>query len=74
MSKQSKQAEPTSALAIATESLVPDVTIAAGDQDAIRELAYFCWQARGCPHDSPDEDWFQAERELNGRAMAAGQH
>ena len=39
---------------------------------AIALLAYFYWEARGCPHHSPHEDWFRAEAELhNGRDGAA---
>jgi hypothetical protein len=34
------------------------------DLSAIAARAYELWQARGCPEGSPDEDWFQAEREL----------
>ena len=41
------------------------------DQEAIALLAYFYWQARGCPHDSPHEDWFRAEAELRNRLAAA---
>jgi hypothetical protein len=40
------------------------------DQEAIAILAYFYWQARGCPHDSPHEDWFRAEAELRSRMAA----
>ena len=41
------------------------------DQEAIARLAYFYWEERGCPNDSPDEDWLQAEAELRNR-LAAG--
>ena len=41
------------------------------DHEAISVLAYFYWQARGCPHDSPHEDWFAAEAELRNRPLAA---
>ena len=30
----------------------------------IENLAYHLWLERGCPHGSPNEDWFLAEREL----------
>lgn len=29
--------------------------------------AYEFWQERGCPIGSDEEDWFRAERELQGR-------
>ena len=34
----------------------------------IAALAYALWQARGCPHGSSEEDWYQAARELRSRA------
>jgi hypothetical protein len=33
----------------------------------IAALAYEHWQARGCPHGSPEEDWFRAAEELRAR-------
>jgi hypothetical protein len=41
------------------------------DQETIAVLAYFYWEARGCPHDSSHEDWFRAEAELRSRLAAA---
>jgi hypothetical protein len=41
------------------------------DHEAIALLAYFYWEARGCPHDSPHEDWLRAEAELRGRHAAS---
>lgn len=41
------------------------------DPQAIALLAYYYWEARGCPHDSPDEDWFRAEAELRHKLVAA---
>src|SRR5271157_1079316 len=38
-----------------------------GHQD-IAVLAHALWQARGCPEGSPDQDWFQASRDLRARA------
>jgi hypothetical protein len=35
--------------------------------DEIATLAYELWQARGCPHGSPEEDWLRAETELRSR-------
>jgi hypothetical protein len=40
------------------------------DQEAIGRLAYFFWEERGCPNDSPDEDWFRAEAGLRNRLAA----
>ena len=44
------------------------------DQEAIARLAYFYWEERGRPNDSPDEDWFRAEAELRNQRAAAASH
>ncbi len=44
------------------------------DQEATARLAYFYWEKRGCPNDSPDEDWLRAEAELRNRLAAAASH
>jgi hypothetical protein len=36
------------------------------NREQIAALAYKFWQARGYPDGTPDEDWFQAEREIGG--------
>ena len=36
------------------------------DTDAIVDLAYQLWIARGCPEGSPEVDWFAAEKQLSG--------
>ena len=36
--------------------------------DDIAALAYQIWQSRGCPHGSPEEDWFRAIAELRLRS------
>jgi hypothetical protein len=38
------------------------------NQEEIAALAHALWQARGCPDGSPDEDWYQAKRELAERS------
>ena len=37
------------------------------DEAIIADLAYRRWVERGCPEGSPDEDWFEAEKELRSR-------
>ena len=37
------------------------------DEAAIAARAHECWQERGCPIGSDQEDWFRAEQELKGR-------
>jgi hypothetical protein len=43
------------------------VTTISVSNDLIAALAYELWQARGCPHGSPEADWLQAEDQLRGR-------
>jgi hypothetical protein len=38
-----------------------------GHED-IAMRAHELWQERGCPFGSPDEDWFEAAKELRARA------
>jgi hypothetical protein len=55
-----------------TQDEAPNVVIApAADREAVAVLAYFYWEARGCPHDSSHEDWFRAEAELRNRLAAS---
>ena len=41
--------------------------IAAFGHNDIAALAYELWHARGCPHGSPQEDWFRAAERLRSR-------
>ena len=34
----------------------------------IAVLAYALWQGRGCPDGSPENDWYEAERQLKAQA------
>src|ERR1035438_6720519 len=43
--------------------------IALFGHEEIAMLAHQLWQARGCPAGSPEEDWFQAAKQLRARAM-----
>lgn len=63
-------------VAVETESTIdsPEEFVQAGSsgpfsQQEIADLAYEFWLDRGCPHGSPDEDWFRAERELRNRRL-----
>jgi Protein of unknown function (DUF2934) len=42
----------------------PSQASSAVKHENIAELAYFLWQRRGCPEGSPDNDCFEAERQL----------
>jgi hypothetical protein len=42
--------------------------IAAFGHAEIAELAYELWEARGCPHGSPEDDWYLAATKLRARA------
>jgi len=44
-----------------------------GDREAIAEIAYAHWKARGCPDGSSEEDWFRAELELRTRRQEMAQ-
>jgi hypothetical protein len=48
------------------------ISSTADEGEKIRELAYRFWQERGCPIDSPEEDWFRAQREV-ASANGAGE-
>lgn len=39
-------------------------------RDETERLAYRLWQERGSPIGSPEEDWFQAEKELRDVQLA----
>ena len=40
------------------------------EQD-VAELAYQRWVERGCPQGCPEEDWFEAEHELQSRGHSS---
>jgi hypothetical protein len=40
------------------------------DESAVRVKAYELWLQRGCPQDSPEDDWYQAERLLQTEPRA----
>src|ERR1700733_6662996 len=44
--------------------------IAAFGHAEIATLAYEHWRLRGCPHGSPQEDWFHAAEDLRSRPSA----
>lgn len=48
--------------------------VAAFGHSAIAALAYEHWQARGCPHGSPQEDWFHAAEDLRSVNSAGKRH
>lgn len=64
----SEEQELNSAATVAEPGKVdhPDLNalLAALEHDRIANLAYFCWQQRGCPEGSPEEDWFLAEKQI----------
>src|SRR5437667_11772243 len=49
----------------ATASALEEISEAQNPEQIVA-LAYECWQGRGCPDGTPDEDWFRAEREIAG--------
>jgi hypothetical protein len=69
MSKQSKQGSLDSVTAESPLSQAEAVATTDCNEVEVREQAYSCWQERGCPVGSPEEDWLRAERELDGRPV-----
>jgi hypothetical protein len=68
----SKQVSSRSHGSVASEiPAVDPIAPTAGNKEEVCRLAYSYWLARGCPDDSPEVDWFRAERELNGLAIAS---
>ena len=69
-------AQPVGAAAGAAAAKAVDSVVESADLGSVPEykqiaqLAYFYWQARGCPEGSLEEDWFGAEAAL--RKPAAG--
>jgi Protein of unknown function (DUF2934) len=48
----------------ASKSHRPSPASSTVKHENIAQLAYLLWQRRGCPEGSPDNDWFEAERQL----------
>jgi len=72
MSKQFIQGSSESVSAGSAQSHAGGVATTDCNEVEVREQAYSCWQERGCPVGSPDEDWLRAERELAGRGALSG--
>jgi hypothetical protein len=64
MAKQATQpaAEPLN------EPTLSSTSSPRADAQEIAKLAYQLWQARGCPEGSSEDDWLEAERQLQGRS------
>ncbi|MGB9457297.1 MAG: DUF2934 domain-containing protein [Bryobacteraceae bacterium] len=70
MSKEKKTANPSLPLAIDLSNQAERKLTALGDdlgEEDIAALAYELWQARGCPEESPGEDWYRAVEMLRSR-------
>jgi hypothetical protein len=48
----------------------PQPAAAGPGREQIAALAYQLWEARGCPEGTPEEDWFNAEKELAAKSAA----
>ena len=57
--------QPDTAAAVAEAADQP--TDAPVNEQDVATLAYRRWLERGCPQGSPQEDWFEAERELQSQ-------
>jgi len=60
--KRTKSVEPKTGVSAGV--MEPDDDMSAPTQEAIANLAYTYWEARGGKGGSPWEDWFRAEQEL----------
>lgn len=49
----------------------PEISASLIEREEIARLAHAYWEARGCPHGSPEEDWLRAEKDLQRAAGAA---
>ena len=61
-SKTSPNAELVTAVYDACPKAADPVSVV--DHEEIARIAYYHWDARGCPIGSPEEDWYRAENEL----------
>ena len=50
---------------------LPEERLTPVTSEAIAELAYAYWEARGRPLGSPEEDWFRAEQDLQYQRSGA---
>ncbi len=41
-----------------------ETDVSRAEHEEIARLAYECWQRRGCPIGTPEEDWFLAEEQF----------
>ena len=62
---------PVRATARAVEPVMQSAARSAPEREEIARLAYSYWQARGCPLDSPEEDWLLAEADLQKQAAGS---
>jgi hypothetical protein len=54
----------------ATDQTTDGPSVTPVNQVDVAELAYQRWVERGRPQGSPEDDWFEAERELRSRSAS----
>jgi hypothetical protein len=54
----------------ATDQTADGPSVTPVNQVDVAELAYQRWVERGRPQGSPEDDWFEAERELRSRSAS----
>lgn len=64
IAKKRIQSRKPSVIATGEKADSEALTSAVSVQEKIALLAYYYWEQRGRPGDSPDEDWFRAEQEI----------
>lgn len=65
--KDTLKTPPTDSDATAGNPPMSGAQVTRSRQEQIAQLAYSLWQSRGCPDGRPEEDWFQAERQVDMR-------
>jgi hypothetical protein len=75
MKKQSSNSDQLESVGqsaeLTSKSSPPDPQPAPLSEQDVAELAYRRWLERGCPQGSPEEDWFEAEHDLESRSRSS---
>lgn len=65
--KESTKNPPTNPDGADGSSPMSRAQVTRSRHEEIALLAYSLWQSRGCPEGRPEEDWYQAERQIELR-------
>jgi hypothetical protein len=62
--KDNSDSEPGSETQHSTSEVEGETGVSQPEHEEIARLAYECWQRRGGPIGTPEEDWFRAEEQF----------